>query len=396
MRVVICGGGMGGLVLAHALGEHADVLVLDRDASASDTGGYRISIDDAACRALGTALTRSLLEEVRATADTGDAYEQFTIADARLRPLIVAPLPPHEDRILAHRPQLRALLARDLGARIRFGCRVVSVTQHRSIARVTLADGSELDADLVVAADGADSVAARSLPGRTPARDLGLVGVAGWAPLDGVPPAFLFSGPALAFGAEGLGVFLSLSRGPAAAQGARPGLIWGTISRSEAAGPAPGMPPEQLRRAALRLLRSWSPWLNEQVARSDPARTAAFRLWATDPGGDLGGWPPGPVAALGDAVHAMPPTGGQGASTAIRDAVELAAAVREGRRGADLGPALAAYQRSVATRGRAAIRESLGPVRVLRALGHRPAQLLAAPLLRLAGAVGIRLHPNQA
>ncbi|MET8683140.1 FAD-dependent monooxygenase [Streptomyces sp. NPDC004732] len=46
---------------------------------------------------------------------------------------------------------------------------------------------------------------------------------------------------------------------------------------------------------------------------------------------DLAPWPAGRITALGDAVHATPPTAGKGAGAAIRDAVTtpmLAAAAR--------------------------------------------------------------------
>jgi salicylate hydroxylase len=404
VRIVVCGAGIGGLALAHALSRHAEVVVLERDTTAADTGGYRISINDDACRALATLLPAALLHEIRAVSDTGTAFEQFTIADPRLRPIVVAAEPPGQDRILAHRQVLRVLLARDIAATIRFGSTVRTVSQDRHGAAVTLTDGSQIDGDLVVAADGADSAVVASLLGRSPTRDLGITGIAGWAPLgDAEPPGYLRRGPALAFGPDGTAVFLSLHHPPHPSAAhpviagllGEPALIWGTITRSSRLTLPRNAPAAALVPQAAALLDRWSPWLRERVSGSDAPRTAAFRFRAADPGAPIAGWTPATVTALGDAIHAMPPTGGRGASTAICDAADLARALDDHRRGAPLAETLARYQRRLGPRARSAVRESLGPLRVINALRHRPAQLLARPLIDAAGACGAWRYADQ-
>lgn len=397
MRVVICGAGMAGLTLGHALKDCAEVILVEREASAADTGGYRISLNDPACRALRLILRTDLYAELRATSDTGSAFEQFTVADARLRPMIVAPESPHQERAFAQRQALRLLLARDIAGHIRFSSSVASVQQNPDGATATLEDGTVLEADLVVAADGADSTAVASLLGHSPTSDLGLTGIAGWAPLMGKePPGYLHRGPALAFSADGTGVFLSLYRPPTTFADVvpsktlpdRPSLIWGTITQSSRVTTTRDSSPQQLTAQAERFLEGWSPWLSQHVRGSDPERTSAFRFRATDPAKPIADWVPNCVTAIGDAVHAMPPTGGRGASTAICDAADLADALRRHFQGESLGSVLTQYHRSIGPRARSAIRESLGPVRIIKALGHRPVQLLAQPLLSLAGTVG--------
>ncbi|WP_045730951.1 FAD-dependent oxidoreductase [Pseudarthrobacter chlorophenolicus] len=405
MRIIICGAGIGGLTLAHALRGQADVVLLEQDAHAAATAGYRISINHEACGALGRILPTALVEELRSVSDTEQAFRQFTVADQRLRPIAVAPEAEGTDRILAQRQVLRVLLARDLHHLVRFGATVRTVAEDGNGAAVTVADGSVIEGDLVVGADGAGSAVVASLPGQPPARDLGLTGIAGWSPLGsrfGSPgaPTYLGAGPALAFGPDGTGVFLSLygppSRPVSSAHTATvpsgPALIWGTIARSDRLADTRNAPPEVFIQQALGLLGRWSPWLEQHVAASDPALTEAFRFRAADPSGPLAGWTPGRVTALGDAVHAMPPTGGRGASTAICDAADLAAALRRHLGGRPLSAELAAYQRTIVPRARSAIRESLGPVRIINTLRHRPLQLLARPLLGAAGALGARRY----
>lgn len=171
-----------------------------------------------------------------------------------------------------------------------------------------------------------------------------------------------------------------------------PALIWGTINRSESLRGTRHTSAGDLVQQAGALLTRWSPWLTEHVSASDLERVAAFRFRAANPSGPIADWTPRSVTGLGDAIHAMPPTGGRGASTAICDAADLVDAITEHLDGAPLHSALARYQRSISPRARAAIRESLGPVRVINALRHRPAQALARPLLSVAGAWGQRRY----
>lgn len=79
-----------------------------------------------------------------------------------------------------------------------------------------------------------------------------------------------------------------------------------------------------------------------------PSEPGVLRLLRRRPRADLTPWPAGSVTALGDAVHATPPTGGRSAATAIRDADQLAcrlAAVPTGK--ARLPTALADFHRDM-------------------------------------------------
>lgn len=393
MRIVVSGAGLGGLVLAHALREHADVIVVDRDAHPADTGGYRIALTPEAVAVIERHVPAHLVDRIRSVSDGPETFSQFTIADARLRPIVVAPEPPGQDRMLCQRRALRQILAEGLGDSIRFSSTVISAASHDDGATVTLADGTHLDADLVVAADGARSATLRSL-GADTSTDTGLIGIAGSTPLGRTTryPRYLLRGPALAIDRRGLGMFLSLtSRGlrripdDLADAVGPPSLVWGLIARRDTIGDVLTASADELAATASALTRRWTPWMPEMIEHTDPGRTAAFSFRAADPKAARFPWSPCRITAVGDAVHAMPPTGGRAGSTAIRSSGALAEAlIAEG----DVDAAVARYQSQVDEWAAPAIIESLGPVRAIRALRHPLAQLAAGPALAVAGIVG--------
>lgn len=393
MRVVVSGAGLGGLVLAHALRGHADVVVVERDARPSDTGGYRIALTPAAVAVVSRHVPSDVVDRIRAVSDGPDTFSQFTIANARLRPIVVAPEPAGQDRLLCQRRALRQVLAEGLGDGIRFSSTVVAAESSDGGASVTLADGTRIDADLVVAADGVNSPVVRSVAATTNT-DTGLTGIAGSTPLLAGArfPRYLERGPALALDHRGLGMFLSLtSRGlpsipPDLADAVGPpSLVWGLIARHDVLGDTRDASPAELAAMSADLVGAWNPWMPEMIRRTDPDRTAAFRFRVADPKAPRFPWAPSRITALGDAIHAMPPTGGRAGSTAILSAGALADALIARP---SIDDAVAAYQARVNDWAAPAITESLGPVRVIRALRHPALQSVARPLLGLAGVGG--------
>lgn len=392
---MVIGAGMGGLVLAQALvraGE--DVTVHDRDASAAATGGYRLHLDARACAALRRHLAPELFGAVRASAADPRMFRQFAFTDHRMRVLAVDERDPGVERLLIGRVPLRTLLCREIEDRVQFGATFTGF-DVRPDGRVAVhfADGATTVADLLVGADGVGSRVARALAGRPTSSDLGVSGIAGRTPIDDgnrdLVPALLQRGPALAFGPGGVGLFLTLHdpgrAGTDAGTGAEietPALVWGVLADDRrypvdprSAGAA------DLVATTLALLARWDPAVRELVGRSDPASVASYAFRAADPTADLTPWPAGPVTALGDAVHAMPPTGGRGAATAIRDADVLAARLADVRAGTLALPlALRRFEAEMASYAPAAVAGSLGPVRWIKAL-RGPAATAAFPLV---------------
>jgi 2-polyprenyl-6-methoxyphenol hydroxylase-like FAD-dependent oxidoreductase len=390
LRTVIIGAGMGGLVLAQALARAGDdVSVHDRDAAAAATGGYRLHLDARACAALRRHLAPELFAAIRSSAADPRTFRQFAFTDHRMRVLAVDDRDPGEERLLIGRVPLRTLLCRGIEDRVRFGATFTGfeVRPDERVA-VHFADGSSGLADLLVGADGAGSRVARALAGRPTSTPIGISGIAGRTPIHdgnrGLVPALLRRGPALAFGPGGVGLFLTLhdpGPGPTAQppETEAPALIWGLLADDRRyPDDLASVAGDELVATAQGVLDPWHPAVRELVRQSEAGTAGSFVFRAADPAGDLTPWPRGPVTVLGDAVHAMPPTGGRGAATAIRDADVLAGRLAQVRDGTLALPlALRRFEAEMATYAPAAVAASLGPVRWIRAL-QGPAATIAA------------------
>ncbi|MBF5082166.1 NAD(P)/FAD-dependent oxidoreductase [Quadrisphaera sp. INWT6] len=393
MRVSIIGAGMGGLTLAHALHRAGiDVTVHDRDLSAEATGGYRLALDGRACAVLRRHLTPQHYQALQASSVPSETTNRLTFTDHRLRPLSVTTWDPSEEALLIGRVPLRRLLVRGLEERIRFGATYTSHTVDAD-GRVTtcFADGSTDVADVLVGADGATSRLATALAGHPTSAPFGFGGLAARTPLDQrtralLPPA-LHGGAVLALGPQGTGIFMTqhdpatrAALDPAACHDVpaiteAPALVWSLIVLDSLLPPehARAMGGGDLLETALSALQDWPAHLRELVAAADPTSAGYYRFHAADPDAELTPWPAGPVTALGDAVHAMPPTAGRAAATAIRDADHLAdelIAARDGN--STIALATLRFEKTMASYAPQAVRESLVPLRWIRHLS-RPA-----------------------
>lgn len=165
LDVVVIGAGIGGLAAALALRAHgASVTVLEQAGSISELGaGLQISPN-------GLVVLRALGLEPRLARDAvrGRAVVLREHSHGRqvLR-LDLARLAPEQSYYFVHRADLIDLLAdaaRQSGVEIRLSQKVAQVVAGPSPV-VVLADGSRIQADLVVGADGLHSVARAALNG---------------------------------------------------------------------------------------------------------------------------------------------------------------------------------------------------------------------------------------
>ncbi len=409
MHVLVVGAGMGGLVLAHGLrAAGVEVQVHERDTDLARTGGYRLHLDTSAVDVLRRRLPAPVFQAVLASAAHPRSFRQFSVLDHRLRVLARVPRGRDGEHLLIGRIPLRRLLAHGLDDVVRLGSEFTGhVENPDGTVTATFAGGRTETADVLVGADGSRSRVVGALAGGPTARRLRASGLAGRAPLDARVrsgmPRDLLAGPAFGLGPDGTAVFLS-AHDPATAAIAAAAcrdvapviepayLLWGVIAPGPVSDPGPGGSAVDGARA---LLARWSGWMNTVLDASDPATAALFPYYAADPAADLCPWQVGSVTALGDAVHAMPPTGGQGAATAIRDADVLATTLCAAAAATTTVPlAIHDYQQAMAGYAVPALRESLQPLRWQRRLTGGVGRPLARAVLPIAGAAaGLRRAP---
>jgi 2-polyprenyl-6-methoxyphenol hydroxylase-like FAD-dependent oxidoreductase len=289
---------------------------------------------------------------------------------------------------------LRTLLLAGLDDVVRFGARFERYDLGDD-GRVTahFADGSTATGDVLVGADGAGSrVRMQYLP-HAERIDTDAASVAGRLPLTPATrswlPAHLTDGMTLVMPPRGPSLFTSAFTGrqqltAAVHRGLDLGaigldagrlpddlddyLLWAVIGHHRTI-PTDGDDRDGVaaRALAAQVVRGWHPALPRMVAETDPATVRSMRFKRSslvDP------WPGSPVVLLGDAVHNMPPVGGLGANTALRDAAELSARLLAVRHRDGLVPAVAAYEAPMREYGFGAVRDATDNTR--RAISSNP------------------------
>ncbi|HEY2365492.1 MAG TPA: FAD-dependent monooxygenase, partial [Polyangiaceae bacterium] len=100
-------------------------------------------------------------------------------------------------------------------------------------------------------------------------------------------------------------------------------VMWGVTSRVD----SHATDPHRLKSAALALIEGFAGDFDTLVRASDVDDTITVPIRAAP---KLTRWKPSRVTLLGDAIHAMPPVGANGANTALRDAQVLARCLSRG------------------------------------------------------------------
>ncbi len=342
IHVLIIGGGIGGLALAQGLRRHGvEVAVYERDAHRDDRlDRYRLAINPAGSRSLRACLPDQRWQTFLDT--TGrpgggfgflrtDLHELVVVEDAIMYPDVPDPA---ERSYPVDRHTLRGILLDGLGAAVHYG-RVFDRFELADDGRPTahFADGTSATGDVLVGADGINSrLRAQYLPTAT-RRDAHAFGVGLKLPLNTDTRAWL---PARL----GQGMNLILAVAPyflftSAFERQQPAgddyLLCAFVARDDQL-PAH---PERLDGTRLKahiagLTTTWHPALRQLIHQCPPNDVSAFPFQASD---HPAPWTPSRVTVLGDAVHAMPPAGGNGANTALRDAALLTRQLSRAARG---------------------------------------------------------------
>lgn len=155
MRVVICGAGMAGLTLANRISALGGEVVLLERAPAPRSQGYMIDFFGPGYDAIDRMGLRSAVEDISYRLDEARLLDEHGRRRAGVRPAQFADGP----LLNVLRPDLERVLRERLPAEVdlRFGTGPTAVTEHGEAVRVTLDDGTRLEADLLVGADGVHS-----------------------------------------------------------------------------------------------------------------------------------------------------------------------------------------------------------------------------------------------
>ncbi|MEV5708888.1 NAD(P)/FAD-dependent oxidoreductase [Actinoallomurus sp. NPDC052274] len=391
-RVLVIGAGIGGLTLAHALVRVGiDVRVYEADDAAGDRfQGYRIGLGRATIDALRATLPGRLAELVEAT--SGSLTGPGLLFDERLNVLSRDLEGPPEDARAVDRQVLRRILLGALGDRIAYGKRLTSHAETEDgtvIAR--FADGTEAAGQVLVGADGGNSRVRRQLVPQVRLVDSDLCGAMGRTP---VADRFLRLVPGRGTMIKGPGITLMLGRmqfdrepseaaaalAPELAMPYRESYVRWVLMVPPEHPAATGPRREDAREVVLDLIDGWHPDLLDLVRSSDMSGIGRSRVFDRP----MPSWPVSRVTLLGDAAHLTLASGGNGANTAMWDAVLLAERLAEVERGErDLASALGEYQAGLLQRGNAAVEYSKENLkRFVPAQAATPRQTTASPVGR--------------
>jgi 2-polyprenyl-6-methoxyphenol hydroxylase-like FAD-dependent oxidoreductase len=356
LRVIVIGGGLGGLCLAQALkAAGVGVAVYERNSASAWPEGYRIHINPVGSRALHTCLPAALWDVFVAVAGKPPAGLGFLTEQLEELVVIGEEFMSNKtgDPINAHYPvnrlALRQMLLAGMQDVLHFD-KTFERYQQRADGTVTafFADGTSATADVLVAADGANSRVRKQYLPHAQRVEIGAAGIGGKLPLTEqarawlprqllsrmnltMPPSryTLFNA---AFDHAHMSADARHRIGEQAqAVGLRPDLLidnshdyilWAFIAPTDAYPlDADSLDGRALQRFVGQMIAAWHPDLRRLVAESDPA-SMSFNPFKTM--APVAPWASTNVTLLGDAIHNMPPVGGLGGNMALRDTSLLA------------------------------------------------------------------------
>ena len=331
MRALVIGGGVAGPATALALRRAGiDVEVLEgRPADPGDTGSF-LTLAPNGVDALDTL---GVLDRVRAGAVPSRRNAMYGATGRLLGTVTLGrPIGDGTPALTLRRSRIAAVVleaASEAGVTTRYGARARAVDPAAGV--VTLEDGSVLEADLVVGADGVHSLVRATIDPAAPSpRYVGLWNFGG---ISRATPEAAVLAPEQWHFVFGRQAFFGAHPTPTG------DVLWFVN--------VPGPELSRVERTA-RTTEEWREHLVDLLAgdtgpAAELVRTGELEL-AGDMTYDLGHvptWWRERAVLVGDAAHAPSPSAGQGAAMALEDAVVLADAVATAP---DLAAGLAAYE----------------------------------------------------
>ncbi|XP_010666612.2 zeaxanthin epoxidase, chloroplastic [Beta vulgaris subsp. vulgaris] len=317
LRILVAGGGIGGLVFALAAKKKGfDVVVFEKDLSAiRGEGKYRgpIQVQSNALAAL-EAIDMDVAEKVMdAGCVTGDRinglvdgisgnwyvkFDTFTPAVERGLPVT---------RVIS-RMTLQQILAQAVGEEVIMNeSNVVSFKDDGSKVTVVLDNGTSYEGDLLVGADGIWSKVRTNLFGHTEAVYSGYTcytGIADFVPAD--------------IDSVGYRVFLGHKQYFVSSDVGGGKMQWYAFHKESAGG---ADQPNGKKQRLLEIFGGWCDNVTDLLVATDEEAILRRDIYDRTPKFT---WGEGRITLLGDSVHAMQPNLGQGGCMAIEDSYELA------------------------------------------------------------------------
>jgi 2-polyprenyl-6-methoxyphenol hydroxylase-like FAD-dependent oxidoreductase len=374
LHVLIAGGGLSGLCLAQGLtAAGVSCAVYERDTDLRRRTGYRITINGDGGNALEQCLPPDLYELYMQCSRHTPRRQMSVVVNDQCEELSTAPhLGPPNDGPRPHtaidRLTLRQILSARLNAVIHIGAAATGWERAGARVRLHLSDGSVAEGDVLVGADGVNSVIRAELMPEAEVIDTGVRGLGIFMRSPLTPeihdalPAVLLDGFVIAADRRGVTLVMGPmdSRCPAeqAAAEVAPDVTLDPVApyMMLSGALAPGTPiphpgdwtddtPGEMHERMVETVADWHPALRGLVARIDLDTMFATHFKRLDP---TPAWAPSNVTLTGDAIHAMLPTFGMGGNTSLRDAAILAANLTQADRGErDLLDAIGGYEASM-------------------------------------------------
>ena len=314
-KVLIVGGGIGGLTTALALKFRGiDALLFEQAAEFREVGaGIQLSCN--ATRILTALGVGEALAGI-AVYPEGRDYRAWDTGER----LFWTPLGKRAEMTFgapyyhAHRAELLGVLLDALGQQgLRLNSRVSTFSQGADSVAITLADGTTFEGDILIGADGIHSTVRSALFGQRPARYTGNVAWRGLVPAEAIAHLQLERVTGVWMGPNRSIVQYYVSAGRT--------LNWIGISRSPLPARESWLAEGDIK-DALADYTGWHPTIRTVIRLTSTVLRQA--LYDREP---LPDWSVGRVALLGDAAHPMLPFYAQGAAQSIEDAYVLAGCI---------------------------------------------------------------------
>ncbi len=373
MRVLIIGGGLGGLCLAHGLkGAGIDVAVFERNSGPTDgLAGYGIHLNMTGWEALRICLPPAQFETLDKISTHAGSRLQFL--DEKLHLLAQrndADIPGSANAMRRGigRIELRRILLDGLEDVVHFSKTFVRFERiDAGTVRAVFADGTFADGTVLVGADASHSKVRQQYLPKIHRLDLGVMTIAGRYMLtdesarllpgyfaDGTLNNIVPLAPDWMFVA-------AWSLDPDKGSGALGGsnfIVWAYVAaRSSLPDNADKMTGAQLQPLVLDRVKAWHPAITTLVKQADIATIAPVALRSMP---KLTRWPPSNITLLGDAIHNMTPMAGIGANTALKDAAVLTGVLTAAKASRKpISKAIGDYEAQMRTYANAAVSTSM-------------------------------------